>query len=97
MSATAVITAVMMTAVMSAAATTAGSVTTAAATAAATLATTTTAVASQHFAIAPDEGDANHREKDRDAEQQSTIHPKSSNKQVPYLNETGPSYDVTPS
>jgi hypothetical protein len=32
-------------------------------------------VTGDSLGIAPDQGDADHREKDRDAEQQSTIHP----------------------
>ncbi|HWB14069.1 MAG TPA: hypothetical protein VG826_32885 [Pirellulales bacterium] len=40
-------------------------------------ATTTPAatVTGESLGIAPDQGDADHREEDRDAEQQSTIHP----------------------
>jgi hypothetical protein len=58
------------------AATTAGvtTTTTAITTDARTRAATAT-MASQSLAIAPDQGDADHREKDRDAKQQSTIHP----------------------
>jgi hypothetical protein len=53
-------------------------ITTAAAIAAniAIAATAAIAMTSQRLAIAPDEGDADHREEHRDAEQQNTIHPK---------------------
>ncbi len=44
--------------------------------AAAAAAAATAAVTSESLGIAPDQGDANHREEDRDAEQESTIHPK---------------------
>jgi hypothetical protein len=62
----------------------------AAATTSASAGATAAPMTGQDLAIAPDEGDTNHREKDRDAKQQSTIHPKSSNKnkQVPYLKTT---------
>ncbi|HUY32718.1 MAG TPA: hypothetical protein VMV69_08035 [Pirellulales bacterium] len=66
---------------------TAASATITATTAAATTAVTTTiaataaaaAVAGQHLGIAPHESDTDHREKDRDAKQQCTIHLDSSN------------------
>src|SRR5206468_177975 len=48
----------------------------------ATVATTATAVmtvASDGLAFTAHQGDTNHREENRDAEQESTIHPKSSN------------------
>jgi hypothetical protein len=55
---------------------------TAIATDAAAAATAIAAVTGESLGIAPDQGDANHREENRDAEQQSTIHPSSSNRQV---------------
>jgi hypothetical protein len=75
----------MMTTVMAAttAGLTAASRSATAATITADAATTAAAaVTGQSLGIAPDQGDADHREKNRDAEQQSTIHPR-------FLQQTG--------
>jgi hypothetical protein len=63
--------------------------TAAVATHATTAATTATAsVTGQSLGIAPNQGDADDREKDRDAEQNSTIHPK-------FLQQTGTYQKIT--
>jgi hypothetical protein len=73
------------------AATAAGTTGTSAVTTAAAAAAAVAAMAGQHLAIAPHESDADHREENRDAKQQCTIHPKILQlklKQVPYLRDS---------